>query len=243
MSVLDRVEAAVRRAAARGQHPVVVFDVDSTLFSTQERHRRILVAFAHDRGDPDLVALADRTPAAAFGWSVDGPLRAAGVGDAATWAELHAYWADRFFDDAYCDLDLPMPGAVAFVHRVVQAGALAVYLTGRTADTMTAGTVRLLRRWGLPLHDGRAMLVMKPTAAMADAAFKRGALARIGRLGTVVATFDNEPAHANTFAEVFPDALSVWLATVWSPGAPAVAPEVVRLDGFDTTTSDVTSPR
>lgn len=224
--------ALVARIGATPGLPVVVLDVDSTLFSTAERHRRILVEFAQQRGDPALLALALGLAPSDFGWSVEGPVRAAGLTDEGLLGALRAFWAKRFFADGWCDLDLPMPGAVQAVRAFAEAGALVVYLTGRMADRMEAGTLRLLRRWGLPLHDGRSMLVMKPDASTPDATFKAEAMVQLARLGTVVATFENEPGHANHFVALFPEAVHLLLDTVHTPDAPAPLPEVRVLPGW-----------
>ena len=63
--------------------------------------------------------------------------------------------------------------------------------------TMREGTRACLARCGMvtpPGEGGRVHLVMKPTLKEDDDAFKREAHVRLGRMGTVVAAFDNEPA-------------------------------------------------
>lgn len=209
----------VRLAASRPR-PVAVFDVDSTLFSTAERHRRILVEVAQETGDEPLLRLALATPSATFRWSVDEPVRAAGLGTPERLTRLRTRWQEMFFDDGWCALDLPMPGAVETVRLLADAGVLVVYLTGRIASRMEQGTLALFRRWGLPLHDGRAMLVMKTDPHQPDAVYKHEALDRLAHLGDVVATWENEPGHANDFARRFPDAVHVLLDTVHTPDAP-----------------------
>lgn len=225
--VLRDVLLAVART--RDAVPVVILDVDSTLFSTSERHRRILVDVAEALGHPELLRLALATPSAAFAWSVDEPLRVAGWSDPALLGAVMAGWRERFFAEPWCELDLPMPGAPEAVRALADAGALCVYLTGRIAPTMEHGTLRLLRRWGFPVHDGRSMLVMKPAEHVDDGAFKRGALADLARLGRVVAAFDNEPGHVNAFVEAFPRAACVLAGTVHSPGAPKLLPSALRM--------------
>lgn len=226
--VLERSAGVV----SAGGVPVVLLDIDSTLFQTAERHRRILIDFARARQDDVLLAFAASTSAADYGWSVDGPLVAAGLDTPELCADLQAFWVPRFFSGAYAQLDLPTPGAVAFVHALADAGVLVVYLTGRTAPEMAEGTVTLLQHSGMPLFDGRTTLVMKPSHAVTDVAFKTQILTRLTRLGQVVATFENEPHHANGFREAFPNALHVWLDTSHSPGAPPLHPSVQVLRDF-----------
>ncbi len=213
----------------RGQRPLVVLDVDSTLFSASERHRAILVDVAQELGDPALVTLAEHTPASAFRWSVDEPLRAAGWPSEALISEVRRGWVKRFFSEPWCTLDQPMPGAKQAVTAFAAAGALCVYLTARPRASMEHGTVTLLREAGFPLHEGSAMLVMKPHAAQSDADFKVEAVERIARLGPVVGAFDNEPGHVNAFVAAFPDARCVQVGDVHSPGAPALDPRAHRM--------------
>lgn len=218
--VLDAVDGAIDGVLARHGLPVVVLDIDSTLFSTAERHRRILVDFALAQGDDALIAFATATSAADFGWSVDDPLVAAGLDEPARCASLMRFWGPRFFSSDYAKLDTPTPGAVAYVQSLVARGAFVVYLTARTTPQMSAGTVALLQGNHLPLFDGRTALVMKPGSGTSDGDFKAEVLPRLARLGTVVATFDNEPHHVNTFRSAFPDGVHVWLNTVHGPDAP-----------------------
>lgn len=231
MGIVSDIHEAIAAAVADGVLPVVLLDIDSSLVSTAERHRRILVEFAEERGDPALIALAHATSTDDFGWSVDEPLIAAGMDDPALLRDLKRFWGGLFFSDATCGLDTPMPGAVAFVNGLADAGALVVYLTGRDARNMTHGTVGLLQRWGFPLLDGRAMLVLKQRGED-DRTYKVDAVERLARLGRVVMTVENEPGHANAFLARFPDAIHVLMDTVHSPTAPAPDPALRRLADF-----------
>ncbi len=213
----------------RGRRPLVVLDVDSTLFSTGERHRAILVDVARELGDAALIALAERTPASAFRWSVDEPLRAAGWPSEALIAEVRTGWVRRFFAEPWCTLDQAMPGAKEAVTAFAAAGGLCVYLTARPRASMEHGTVTLLREAGFPLHEGSAMLVMKPHSAQSDADFKVEAVERITRLGPVVGAFDNEPGHVNAFVKAFPAARCVQVGDVHSPGAPLLDPRAHKM--------------
>lgn len=228
VAVLDRVSLA----REEGGRPVVVFDLDSTLFHTGERQRRIFVEFATQQGSPELFEFARGLSASDFGWSVLGPLRRAGWEDEALHRALMRFWSRRFFHDRFADVDLPERGAVAFVRAVADAGALCVYLTGRDAPQMGEGTLRLLFRAGFPIVDGRGLLWMKPSSGAGDADHKQSASRELGRLGTVVATFENEPGHANAFLRAFPDAVHVLLGDVHNPEAPVPDATLVRVPDF-----------
>ncbi len=228
-AILDRIE----RVAAAGALPIVVLDLDSTLFDTAERHLAILREFADGHADAELRALVASLRAAHMVYEVDAPLRAGGYADTAVLHDLTDFWLERFFTDDYCLLDEPAPGAVAFTRRVVELGGLAYYLTGRPADAMAAGTFRALRRRGFPILQGRTLLHMKPSEHLGDRHFKLLAIDEIASLhGTVVATFENEPAHAALFLERFPDAAHFLYGTVRSPMAPEPHPDLVAIGSF-----------
>jgi hypothetical protein len=211
--------------------PVVVFDVDSTLLSTSARHHAILVDFAKEYEDHDVSAIVSTLGPDAFGWTVSGPLERAGVARP-TLDALERYWRPRFFSGDYLDRDRPTPGAVEFVRQVHRAGAWITYLTARHLPEMGPATALSLLRLGFPLAEGRANLYMKPTIGLGDLAFKRVALDQIQRQGTVVATFENDPANANHLMSAFPDALNVLLDTVCAPDAPEPDPRLVRIPDF-----------
>lgn len=230
-SRLHDVIAEVDRTAAVTL-PVVVFDLDSTLFDTAARNHRILQEFAELTGGP-LEAIFQTLTLADFGWDVRGPLRARGYDDAATLEALGRFWAQRFFTDRYVALDHPSPGAVEFVHRCHDAGALVYYLTGRHVGGMERGTVEALTRNGFPLFGGRAQVHLKPDFHTADVVFKDQALTAIRSLrGRVVATFDNEPGNCNLFARSFPGGLHFWMRTVHSPDAEPPGEELIETRDF-----------
>jgi hypothetical protein len=230
---LGGVIEAVTACAARGRLPVVVFDLDSTLIDAAVRHLRILLAFAEQRGDEALRSRLAGVVLSDFGWTVDGPLRAQGYRDEAALAALRAYWAEKFFSAEYADVGRPTAGAVGYVQAVSRAGALVYYLSARVGPVTGVGTARLLQQCGFPLWDGRSVLHLKPGAEVDDGAFKRSALDAVRALrGEVVATFENEPGHANVFRAAFPGARSFLVGSVHSPDAPAPHPEVVRVQNF-----------
>jgi beta-phosphoglucomutase-like phosphatase (HAD superfamily) len=229
--VFERIEAALREE----QLPLVVFDLDSTLFSTAPRNLRILQEFVelHAQRFPGLEACAARLGVDQLGWNLEDDLRALGLGDARLLSMLRTFWSERFFHDDYLLSDTPVPGAVEYVEACHQRGALVYYLTGRHVGGMEVGTVRALTRHGFPFWRGRCVLHLKPSAQMQDRAFKDDALADIRSYrGRVVATFENEPGNANLFAGAFPSALHFWLLTIHSPGAEAPCPELIGTSDF-----------
>jgi hypothetical protein len=211
---------------------LVIYDLDSTLLSTQERNHVILVEFA---GAPDTPAayqpaLARLRPAD-MGWNVVDDLRRIGFDDEPALERLKRFWLDRFFRDDYLVHDLPIPGAVEFVRASHDAGALVCYLTGRDEPNMGRGTRDSLVAHGFPTGE-RTVLRLKPRFEDDDLAFKREAIEEIAALGEVQAAFENEPANANFFADRFPEAEVVFIETVHSPNPPPLHGRIRRIKDF-----------
>jgi hypothetical protein len=222
------LENLLARARQLGPRAVLAFDLDSTLFDNRPRQARILREFGAAHALAPLGACAPHHWTS--GWDMRSAMRACGL--APEEVEQHYesakhFWQERFFTSDYCVDDEPIEGASAFTHAVVATGAQLVYVTGRH-EAMRAGTVGAMRRAGmaLPEEAGLVRLLMKPTLAEDDDAFKREAHAQLGRMGQVVAAFDNEPTHANDYRRRFPEATVVHLATDHS-GRP-----VTLLDGI-----------
>lgn len=219
-------------ASSPAKPPIVVFDLDSTLFSTAARNLRILHEFAAAFGDQHsgLIEAASRLSLADMGWNVAEPLRRAGFEPNKS---LIDFWKDRFFTDEYCALDEPAPGAVAFVNAIFEAGALVYYLTGRHQHGMELGTVKGLMAHGFPTLSGRAVVHLKPDFTTPDKDFKDEAIRRIHDLGgRVYATFENEPGNANLFARTFPGAMHFWIQTIHSPEAENPRDDLIRFTDF-----------
>jgi hypothetical protein len=202
------------RARSLGSQAVLAFDLDSTLFDNLPRQARILREFGAARGLMPLgVCMASHWSS---GWDMKTAMRNCGLPSEqveAVYDAARSFWLERFFTSEYCAEDVAIEGAAAFTHDVVGTGAQLAYVTGRP-ERMREGTVEAMRRCGLALPgEGSPFLLMKPTQRESDDAFKREAHARLGKLGRVVAAFDNEPTHANDYQRQFPEATVFHLAT------------------------------
>ena len=230
-SVFKRIDAAV----ASGECPVVVLDLDSTLFDTAGRHLQILTEYAQTvQGEhPDLLARVQELSHAEFGWSIRAPLDERGYRNEAALEGLNAFWFERFFTHDYVLHDLATPGAVSFVQEAHQRGALVYYLTGRDVPGMGSGTAAALTQAGFPLWRGRCVLHLKPNFDMKDKPFKEAAMEDIrSHGGEVVATFENEPGNANAFLEAFPEAEHYLVGNVHSPEAEPPNSRLKLIDDF-----------
>jgi len=233
MSVLDEILDRTRAAAGAGQTPVAVFDLDSTLFSTQPRNWAILQEFAQGSRVPPLLKEKLATLRSSdMRWNAMDDLRRNGFADESTLQQLRDFWFLRFFRDEYLAHDVPLPGATEFVREMHAAGATVYYLTGRDEPNMGKGTRRSLVSHGFPFEEPRVHLRLKPMFEEHDLGFKQRVIAELGRAGQVVVCAENEPANANMFFAAFPDAHHLLLETVCSPHAPPLAPGIHRVKDF-----------
>lgn len=234
---LDPVVAALDKAKAEKATPVVVFDLDGTLFSTDARHAKILKEWAaeHAADQPAAAArLAGVTDADGADYSVEGNLAKLGLTDEVVVNSVKESWWKKFFTNDYVLVDPPIAGAVAFVKRCHDAGAVIVYLTGRDIPNMGKGTQRALEQAGFPIGDERSFLMLKPDQKTKDKTFKSDACANVAKLGRVVAMFENQPRNLVAQAKAFPDALPVFVETNFDAKDEEPVPaKAIRIKSYD----------
>lgn len=229
--ILDLIEA---HGADSHTPPLVVFDLDGTLVDNRARTIRIFREYADEvRGEfPDVADALDTLDEESLQYLLSETLKSVGLSHVDVVRDITGYWQERFFADDYCQFDTPLDGAVEFVNACHDLGAVVVYMTGRDKPNMLLGTVASLRDAGLPMGVAGVELILKPDATLGEEAFKRNALPTLGRLGDIVALFDNEPANCNMAKRLFPDAEVVLLETQKVPGAPESADGVHHIADF-----------
>ncbi|HSI05241.1 MAG TPA: hypothetical protein VLC93_12220 [Myxococcota bacterium] len=225
-----------------GPRPVVVFDLDDTLFvSHQPRTHRILREWLAARPALDtgiaraLAAVNERD--IPYGGVKPTFQKAARLelGDpkvAAALVDFETFWKARFLSNAYVIHDPRQPGGVDYARAIFAMGAGIAYLTGRDAPNMGEGTRIAIRNSGLPEPSDRVQLYLKPRADMDDAEFKRSVRAAIAASGKVVATFDNAPANVVVLSKSFPDAAHVFVDTIYDSAPVEVRDGLYRVKGF-----------
>lgn len=205
---LVRVEHAVRREVAAGRVPVVVFNIDGCLLDNRPRSQAILRDFVATGGD-SLATIADSVQAIradSIDYFVVESFRGAGIHNLFILESALKFWSEHFFSNQYVRHDIPVGGAVGYINRLHDAGALIVYISGRGATTMWEGTTASLQACGFPVGTARTLLVMKPTPREDNIAYKRREYARIASLGRVVGAFENDPRAGEAMARAFPRA-------------------------------------
>ena len=229
--VLSRIASAVEQG---GPTPLVVFDLDATLYDNRPRTLEILMEYREQILDtrPDVAEPLGALTSERIEYLLSDTLRGCGVTRADVVADVTRFWHERFFTDAYCQHDAPVEGAPEYVRACYEAGAIVVYLTGRDIPGMMLGTISSLRDCSFPIGIAGTELVLKPDANLPDESFKRGALPTLDRVGDIVAFFDNEPANTNLAKAMYPGATVVLLETQRVPFAPPLAEDIEVVADF-----------
>lgn len=224
----------IEHAQREHRDPLVVFDLDGTLYDNTHRTLRILLEYAHTHAlrHPSLLEAIHGFSVKGLKYRVSDTLEALGFTEPALVAEVTAFWKDRFFTNAYCLYDLPIAGGPEVVREVHRRGGVPCYLTGRDAPNMLQGTLATLQRDGFPVGRVDTRIILKPDFAMDDMAFKEGVIAHLRGTGRVVGSFDNEPGLCNLFKTSFPEATVVWLDTSHAPGAPPLRTDITMVKDF-----------
>lgn len=220
------------KALSAPRTPVVVFDLDGTVFDNGPRTWAILAEFAEVTERSLLRRALDDLPHTGMPYLLSEALERVGFVDDELVDEAGKFWAKRFFTHDYQKHDVPVTGAVPFIRRCFEAGATVVYLSGRDVPGMAVGCVESLHSYGLPIGLARTALVLKPEFEQTDLEFKTEAIEFIDGLGEVVASFDNEPGNCNLFLERWPEALIGLIETTHAPGAPDLDGRAVRFKDF-----------
>jgi hypothetical protein len=227
-----QLRGVLQTAAALGKKGVLVFDLDSTVFDNRPRQARIVRELGAARGIPALEKCGVEQWSS--GWDLKGALVNCGLSEEEAgrlYKDAKAFWGARFFTSKYCVDDVGVPGAAEFLNAVAATGVQLAYVTGRHEE-MRAGTVECFKKCGMPVPDGLVQLLMKPTASESDDDFKRVAHKQIASMGTLIAAFDNEPIHVNDYAEHFPEAMVVHLATDHSGRQVELNTRVISVPNF-----------
>ncbi|MBX3017509.1 MAG: HAD family hydrolase [Bdellovibrionaceae bacterium] len=230
------LETAERRH--RGEHLMMVFDLDSTLFDVSPRIQRILHDFA---GQADIVAL-DPVNAALLA-SLKAERHDWGIRTIVERAGLHLknpelinrareFWIRHFFSNEYLRFDQPLPGAVDFVRFVEALGVKLIYLTGRDTSKMLSGSLEGLRAHRFPLAADGAELVMKPATGIEDHAFKEQWFDAIPK-GThgKIWFYENEPVNLDKIRVRHPEVELIFVDTTHSRKMPSPS-DLRTIDDF-----------
>ena len=153
-AVLEKIRQDVIASYNKQERPIVVFDLDGTLFDNRSRTVQILREYADQELKQVRPEAAQKllllTPALAS-YTPGDTMGKVGVTEQAVVNNGAVFWSQRFFNDEYLRYDQPTPGSVNYVRTLYSSGARIIYLTGRDVPRQLLGTVKALRDLGFPV--------------------------------------------------------------------------------------------
>jgi len=244
--VANRVSDVKSKAtSAKHTHPLVLLDLDSTLYEVGPRNHQILREWRETAESKPFAKVLEKLIALDHtlhnGYSMEDTFSLVGL-DLTDAEVAHAcsvakkFWAERFFTSEYLKYDHVYPGAAAFAREVHRLGAEIVYLTGRDEPGMGEGTRNRLLQDGFPFNTERTHLLLKAAFELDDLDHKQGASRYIRDHGTLIASFENEPPNLVALYDIFPEAMHVFVDTVCSDRPAPAGRDMYRirgLSGFD----------
>jgi predicted secreted acid phosphatase len=235
--VITRTESILKA----GGVPVLVFDLDSTLFDVSNRSFQILkewlthpetAHFNETREKLSSIESTDMRYSLEDVWEIKKIPHSESPFDH-QFKHAKQFWRQRFFNNDYLVHDQPTQGAVEFVQKLHSMGASIVYLTGRDIPLMAFGTFDQLKLHGLPIEVERTRLILKPKRHMDDLEFKSKAAETISAMGTVIASFENEPKNLIAMQRSFPkETMNVFIDTVSSDHPAPSGKGIYRIEEF-----------
>lgn len=234
------VLAEVARRVSHRANSLVLLDLDSTLYEVGPRTLQILKEWASKSTSEfsDVKkTVTERMTLQHIGYSVRDSFHAAGItvdDSEQAFESAKKFWSSRFFSNDYLKYDVAYPGASRFTQRLFELGANLIYLTGRDEPGMGIGTRENLVRDGFPWAEGgdRTRLLLKKSTHLADLDHKVEAANSIKAMGNLVASFENEPKNLVALYEVLPDAMHVFVDTIYSDHEAVACEGLYRIKGF-----------
>jgi hypothetical protein len=209
--LLRQILVKIEDATCKQQKSLVVFDLDSTLFDVSPRLQQIVHDFAHSPTYqelfPQLMEILKTVRTHRKDWGLNMALQRAGIETlpADCQKALKEFWLESFFSGPYLHFDQPFEGAVEFASAVHQTGADIVYLSGRDQPRLESGSREVLLKWGFPLDDQNSQLVLKPSADLDDAEFKKDWFMSLAEdKYSKIWFFENEPLNVHLIRKHLP---------------------------------------
>jgi hypothetical protein len=221
--------------------PVLLLDLDSTLYEVGPRSHQILKEWLDSVESRPFAGVRDRIAALKaeeVGYSLLDTFTRIGLStqeeqvSVALRSAKH-FWGKRFFTNEYLAYDHAYPGASEFVQEAYDLGTEIIYLTGRDEPGMGKGTRERLLQDAFPFDRERTHLLLKKSFELDDLDHKSKAADYVKRTGNLVASFENEPPNLVALSDLFPAAMHVFVDTVYSDRPAPVKAGLYRITGFD----------
>jgi FMN phosphatase YigB (HAD superfamily) len=129
MPTLKKIQKEIESCLLSPLPPLLVFDLDSTLFDVSPRIRKILLNFAkdptHQKLFPEATQTLNEIELHRKDWGILEALQRIGLDHRHPefLHSVHNYWHTHFFSNEALLDDVPYPGAVEFVKKFHQMGA------------------------------------------------------------------------------------------------------------------------
>ncbi len=239
--VLEKVEQKIKDHLKRllpHTPPIILLDLDSTLYEVGHRTLAIMKEWNQaPRTQLSIQPTLDRVTLEHIGYSLADMAHKLGLKPDHpethhALKELKSFWGDRFFTNDYLPHDKPYPGAAEYTQGLFELGAHLVYLTGREESKMHKVTVKNLKRDNFPWCEKRTILVMKPSVSIQDVVHKQNVKSLINKTGTLIASFENEPVNIMALSKVFPEAMHIFMDTVYSDNPTEAGNNLFRINSF-----------
>jgi hypothetical protein len=236
------LEQVVSHAQELGSQGVVLLDLDSTLYEVGSRTLQILKEWAdssESKAYPEIRSKASNMVLSQMGYSMKDtfanglalPIQDSEVKGALDSAKK--FWVKRFFTSEYLKYDHAYKGAPEFVQTLYKTGAEIIYLTGRDEPGMGEGTRTMLKRDGFPFGVERTHLLLKAAFHLDDLEHKTAASKYVEQKGKLIASFENEPPNLIGLSEVFPEAMHVFVDTIYSDRPALVKNGLYKIKNFE----------
>lgn len=229
--------------AGKAEQPLILLDLDSTLYEVGPRTHFILKEWMHapeSREFPRVREAMEKLEPQHVGYSIRDTLQALGFTAAqiespemaGAFENLKKFWTRRFFTSEYLKHDRAYAGAAEFAQALHRLGAHLIYLTGRDEPGMGDGTRTNLVRDGFPWDVPRTHLLLKRAFHLPDLDHKKDAAEYVRTHGSLVASFENEPPNIVALYDIFPQAMHVFVDTVYSDHLAEARKGLYKIDGF-----------
>lgn len=210
----------IEQVKAQGRQPVVMVDLDETLYDFRPRNRAVYLTWAEENAknvhfarvlSSSPLLLSQRSP-----FDMAKILDSSGVSyDQEEIEALISYWQTYSQSNNWVHLDQPFPHSVEMLNALYSAGTKIIYMTSRF-ENMREGTEGNLVRDGFPLKEQGCPLIMRVSPRSQQVAWqlKVNALQRVmleDPQVELVATIDNEPGTAVALRAQFSRAYHVFM--------------------------------
>ncbi len=199
----------------KSHSPVIVFDLDDTLFDSSFRTLQIFKEFFTEEKRKEFSCEYEKIVGlkrSNVKYRLKDTLISVGIRNEFFGKQLLSFWKEKFFNNEYIKYDQPNENAVEYCQQVANTQAKIFYLTGRQHQ-LRPGTFSSLKKFGFPQFEN---LITKEEKSEDDLVYKTREISKLKDKGEIVAVFENEPRNLQAMQEVLPMALAFFMNTRFS---------------------------